>query len=154
MNCEHCRQLISALVDKELTEGERGSLDEHLAQCSECAQYSEQIRELERLTAEWESSAMPREIEQAILDRAKQKRHGWLPRLWSGSYRIPRPVAWAAAVLLLVLAVDAVRGPSIPEQTGPANGGPVLVRPAVHKIVLTESDVVRTYTTQTVSKDL
>ncbi len=154
MNCEHCRQLISVAVDQELTEGERGSLDEHLAQCSECAQYAEQIRELERLTAEWEASVMPFDVEQAVLSRARAKPHGWLPRLWSGSYRIPRPVAWAAAVLLLVLTVDAVRGPSIPEQTGPVNSGPALIRPAVQKIVLTESDVVSTYTTQAVSKDL
>ncbi len=153
MNCEHCRQLISALVDKELTEGERGSLDEHLAQCSECAQYSEQIRELERLTSEWESSAMPRDIEQAILDRAKQKPHGWLGRVGGGSYRIPRPVAWAAVLLLALLSVNSLisrNGSTQEEQfiTTSENNQPV------QHIILTQADIVQTYTTGSAPADL
>jgi len=104
MKCEHCRQLISAAVDKELNEGEQVVLDEHLAQCSECAQYAEQIRELERLTSEWESSAMPSDVEQAVFARTRAGSQGWLGRLWGGHYRIPRPLAWAAALALLFLA--------------------------------------------------
>ena len=153
MNCEHCRQLISALVDKELTEGERGSLDEHLAQCSECAQYPEQIRELERLTSEWESSAMPSEVEEAILSRTNRQQSLWR-RLFGGNYHIPRPLAWAAALALLFLAIDAARGPSNAGDPGYTRDRPAITRPAVQKIVLTEADIVRTYTTQSVSEDL
>jgi anti-sigma factor RsiW len=154
MNCEQYRQLISALVDKELNEGEQVILNEHLTQCSECVQYSEQIRELGRLTTEWEASAMPSDLEQAILERAKQKPQGWLGRLWGGSYRIPRPVAWAAAVAILVLTINAVGPPGGSDRIGPAEGSPVMTRPVVQRIVLTESDVVRTYTTQAVSEDM
>lgn len=145
MNCEQIRQLISALVDKELTEGERGSLDEHLAQCSECAQYSEQIRELERLTSEWEASQMPSDVEQTITDKTMSKPLGWLGRLWSGSYRIPRPLAWAAMLLLVFLSVNGLinRGGSSPEEeliTTPEDSQ------SVQHIILTEADVVRTFT--------
>ena len=154
MNCEHCRQLISTAADKELTDGERGSLDEHLAQCSECAQCAGQIRELERLTAEWEASAMPADVEQAVLARTRAKPHGWLTRLWGGSYRIPRPVAWAAAVVLVLLGINAVVGPQRPGEPGQNGNGTLVTQQAVQRIVLTEADVVRTYTTQAVSKDL
>lgn len=147
MNCEQYRQLISALVDKELNESERVTLDEHLALCSECAQYSEQIRELERLTTEWEASQMPSGVEQAILEAAKQKPHGWLGRLWSGSYHIPRPVAWAAVLLLLLLAVNSWRGHDDATPPDELIIAPDDLRPKVQKIILTQADIVQTYTT-------
>lgn len=153
MNCEQYRQLISALVDKELNERERGSLDEHLAECSECAQYSEQIRELERLTTEWETSQMPPDLEQGILEKGKQKPRGLLSRLWGGSYHIPRPVAWAAVLLLVFLSVNSLisRNGSTPEDElimSPDDSLPV------QHIILTKADVVQTYMTQSISEDL
>ena len=153
MNCEQIRQLISALVDQELNERERVTLDEHLAECSECAQYSEQIRELKRLTTEWEASQMPPEIERSILERAKQKPPGWLGRLGGDSYRIPRPVAWAAVLLLVLLSVNSMisRDGSTPEEqliTTPEDSQPV------QHIILTEADIVQTYTTGSAPADL
>ena len=153
MNCEHYRQLISALVDKELNTEERGSLDVHLAECSECAQYAEQIRELDRLTSEWEASAMPPEIEQSVLANSKTKPHGWLSRLWSGSYRIPRPVAWAAMLLLVLLSVNGLLNRGSVDLEDELIVSPEDSLPVQH-IVLTKADVVQTYTTGSAPADL
>ncbi|MDH3891177.1 MAG: zf-HC2 domain-containing protein [candidate division Zixibacteria bacterium] len=153
MNCEQYRQLISARVDTELTEQERGSLEEHLTQCSECEQYSEQINELERLTAEWEEAQMPADVEQAILAGTKREPGGWLGRLWSGSYHVPRPIAWAALAVLLFLSVNSLmnRDNSTPAEQliiSPEDSQPV------QRIILTEADVVRTFTTGASGTDL
>ena len=153
MNCEQYRQLISALVDKELNSEERGSLDKHLADCSACKQYAEQVRELERLTSEWEASTMPPDVEQAVLARTKAKPRGWLARVWNDSYSIPRPLAWAAMLLLVLLSVNGLlnRGGSAPEEE-------LIISPEdslhVQHIILTKADVVQTYTTGSAPSEL
>jgi len=153
MNCEQYRELISARLDGEIENRELAALEAHLKQCETCTAFSRQLDQLHALVVESQPTPMPDEVVETIMAKTYCRPGRWR-RLVSGHYRIPRPVAWAVAVALLMLAVDAVRSPNVFDQTGPAEGGPVMTTPAVQRIVLTESDVVRTYTTQTVSEDL
>ena len=149
MTCDQYRELLSAKFDKELTEPEQKALSEHLAQCAECTQYAEQLKELDRLTAEWEDAVMPPEVEQAILARAKTNPRG----VFTGSYRIPRPVAWAAMIALIILSVNSLFNGG---DDDPANQ--LIITPEdsqpVQRIVLTEADVVRTFATGSAGTDL
>ncbi len=153
MKCELYRELISARLDRELQPDELETLEAHLEQCSECAAFARQVKQLQELAATSPPTAMPREVEEAILSRTNRQRSLWR-RLFRGYYRIPRPLAWAAALVLLFLALDAARGPKSAEDPDDTREAPTITRLAVQKIVLTEVDVVCTYTTQTVSKDL
>ena len=153
MKCEQYRELISARLDGELEPDELKALDAHQQQCSECAAFARQVKQLQELAADSPTAAMPSEVEEAILSRTNRQQSLW-QRLFRGHYRIPRPLAWAAALALLFFALDAARGPGNAGDPGYTNNTPTITRPAVQKIVLTEVDVVRTYTTQTVSKDL
>ena len=153
MKCEYCRELISVRLDCELQPDELKALDAHMEQCSECATFARQVKQLQELAATSPPTAMPSGVEEAILSHTNRQQSLW-QRLFRGHYRIPRPLAWAAALALLFLALDAARGPSNAGDPGYTRETPAITRPAVQKIVLTEADVVRTYTTQTVSKDL
>lgn len=150
MNCEEFRELISARLDGELSPEEARDLEAHLEQCGDCAAFLQELEHLQALAQESPSASMPSDVQRAILRQTSQ-RATWLRRIFTGHYRIPRPVVWAAAAALLVLAADVVRSPRGTEPSGP---GQTTATQAVQKIVLTESDVVRTYTTQSNSGDL
>src|SRR6266571_7454588 len=48
MNCEEARELITALVDDELTQVERSSIETHLDDCPRCQSAYEQERALKK----------------------------------------------------------------------------------------------------------
>ncbi len=106
MDCEEAQELITALVDSELSEAERRAIDGHLALCRPCQQVYEQERQIKqqvRLT----SAAL---VAPAAL---RQKVGSWLdkPRGWQwvdGKIRALLTTPWvrpalAVALLLLVL---------------------------------------------------
>ena len=48
VTCNHFRELVSARIDDEISDGDREWLDDHLAGCSGCATYQEQAWALRR----------------------------------------------------------------------------------------------------------
>ncbi len=153
MTCDQYCELLSARIDNELTVAEEAALNEHLAQCAECAQYEEQLRELERLTVEWEETVLPPEVEEAILSKPDTKSSGWVSRLFRGSYSVPRPLAWVAVIVFLLLAAN-----TLLDRPSGGSSDRLIITPEdnqpVQKIILTEAEVVRTLTAGTAGADL
>ncbi len=146
MKCEYYRELISARLDGEIESGELDTLQDHLKQCPGCSAFARQVKQLQELAADSPPVSMPTEVEGAILSRTDRQQSLWR-RLFRGHYSIPRPLAWAAALALLFLALDAARGPGSAGDPGNTKDRPAITRPLVQRIVLTEADVVQTYTT-------
>lgn len=71
LHCEEYKTLISALLDEEITEAERGDLMNHLGQCANCAAYlQDQIamgEALRGLTAE-----APAGFAESVMDRVRR----------------------------------------------------------------------------------
>jgi Putative zinc-finger len=106
MNCEEARELITALVDNELSDLERSLIQGHLKECSRCRWGYEQERALKReIHNVGISITAPADLKKKILTD-----HGMLPKgreLSTGWKKLPfgpfgRP-AFAFALLLLVL---------------------------------------------------
>ncbi|MCK4605908.1 MAG: zf-HC2 domain-containing protein [candidate division Zixibacteria bacterium] len=152
MNCEQYRELISARVDGEIESEELDALEAHLEQCPECAAFARQVKQLQELAADSPLVLMPSEVEEVILSRSNRQQSLWR-RLFSGHYRIPRPLAWAAALLLVFLSVNSLisRDGSTPSEhfiITPEDSQPV------QHIVLTRADIVQTYTTGSTPAEL
>lgn len=149
MNCFDFQQLISASLDKELTHQEEQILAEHLKSCPNCTEFSKKLEELKATTLAWKNISIPIELEKQILKStvktasAKKSVFSFI----SGYYRVPRSLAWASVLLLLILMVNSILNPvkSIVEAEKVEKLQPEI--PRVQKIVLTEKDVVKTYTT-------
>ncbi|MFT7464083.1 MAG: anti-sigma factor RsiW [Pseudohongiellaceae bacterium] len=75
MTCQQFSDFIRAWLDGELSEGQRSSFDEHMALCSECAQYLDNYREAMELgksaylplDAEALHAEVPEDLVQAVL---------------------------------------------------------------------------------------
>ena len=106
MTCEEAQELITALVDRELANGERASLDSHLQSCPHCQTVLEQqellkrtIRErTERLRAPDELRARILSDRRIVLERNRTRRQNFWPLP-----RRARPALAAAAILAVVL---------------------------------------------------
>jgi mycothiol system anti-sigma-R factor len=108
MNCDEARELITGLVDDELTCPERSLIEDHLEDCSRCSGAYEQEqslkREIHRVGA---SMSAPADLKRKILTN-----YGLLPNdsespnRWPKLAQIFRPFrrpAFALALLLIVL---------------------------------------------------
>lgn len=106
MNCEEARELITALIDNEVSDLERSLIQGHLKECSRCRWGYEQERALKReIHNVGISITAPADLKKKILTD-----HGMLPKgreLSTGWKKLPfgpfgRP-GFAFALLLLVL---------------------------------------------------
>lgn len=68
MDCEECREALSARLDDELGERERQAVDAHLQACAGCAAHAEQLAELTRLTRVQPAAQVP-DLAPAVLAR-------------------------------------------------------------------------------------
>ena len=105
MTCEEAQELITALVDRELLDPERSSLESHLQGCLSCRVAVEEERLLKQtIRGSAERMRAPGELRDRILsDRRifpEKNRTGWRGRLWPMP-NLARP-AFAAAVLLAI----------------------------------------------------
>lgn len=147
-DCDKYRELLSANLDGELTGDEEGSLERHLAGCKSCSKLLAEMLEQRKLFSRRAEAKIPVEIEKAILDRTSGRtpRRNPIMRLFSGSYLIPRPVAWAVAALIVTLiALDLFR-PATKGPGGPAGSFVQSYPGKIHKIVITDDDIVKTQT--------
>lgn len=105
MTCEEAQELITALVDRELLDPERGSLESHLQECPHCRFAVEQEQLLKQtIRGRAERMRAPGELRDRILSDGRifpdKSRTRWRDRLWPMP-NLARP-ALAAAVLLAI----------------------------------------------------
>lgn len=108
MNCDEARELITALVDNELSPLERSLIEGHLKECSRCVRAYKQEQslkqEIHRITA---SMSAPAELKKRILTaHGMQPKEGTLSTGWKEilSFRLfSSHLALAFALVLLML---------------------------------------------------
>ena len=65
---KHVKELISRMIDDDLTVSEQSFVKEHLRECKECKDYYEELSILKKeLSASYLSLAIPRKIEESVL---------------------------------------------------------------------------------------
>jgi anti-sigma factor RsiW len=144
VNCEKYQELISAFIDGELSISEETELKAHIDDCPECRKTLDEIKELRALMEKDRPAVMPADIEKRILldvQKGKKTRKGLLGFL-GGYYRIPRGVAWASLVLLLLLTVNSLVNPFRQQQESIMAGKDMGTEIKVQMIELTEVDVI------------
>jgi Putative zinc-finger len=106
MNCEEAQELITALVDNELSEAERRAIDGHLALCRPCQQVYEQERQIKQQIRTMGAAVVaPAALRQKV-GSWQDKPRGW--QLVNEKIRALLTTPWvrpalAVALLLLVL---------------------------------------------------
>ncbi len=106
MNCEQIQQRLSAWIDGQLDEPERGSIGEHLGVCDRCAREAEEFDALDRVYAEADEIAPGAGFAAAVHARVRagDERPAWdhwLTWLRPGPQGV---LAMAAAVVLVTAA--------------------------------------------------
>ena len=148
MNCLDFQQLISAALDQELTVEEQQILAEHLKICTNCSEFAKKLNEQKDLTSRWTDIQIPMEIEEQILNRTVKTTHQEKPNIGylKGYYKVPKSLAWASVFLFLILVLNSIFSPlrTVSESEKVQKISPQLTK--VQKIILTEKDVVKTYT--------
>lgn len=82
MDCDACREALSARLDDEVGDVERRAVDAHLRICPGCAAYAEQLAELTRLARVRPAATVP-DLTSAILTRLQPD-----PRRQSEPWRV------------------------------------------------------------------
>jgi anti-sigma factor RsiW len=105
MTCEEIQELITALVDQELTDAERHGVEAHLQDCTACALIAEQQRQVKQaIRARAERMHAPAQLRRNILSDErifpKRKAASWW-RSFRPSTHVAR-AAFAAALLVVV----------------------------------------------------
>lgn len=108
MTCDEAQELITALVDHELLDPERSSLEGHLQECTRCRSVLEEERVLKQAThAVGMSIRAPNEFRDRILSDPrivpeKRPARRWQDYLWPMPHSL-RPVFAAALILIVAL---------------------------------------------------
>ena len=148
MQCSDFQKLISAKLDKELNSEEGQILSRHLETCPACREFEKSLRDLQTSIQTWENVEIPIDLENRILRQTVKsiRKDNPLFGFLRGYYKIPRGLAWASGLLLLSLLIFSIlrSGRTVPEAGRLTQTAPVITR--VQKIVLTEKDVIKTYT--------
>ncbi len=148
MNCLDFQKLISVALDQELTIEEQEILAEHLKMCPNCAKFSKSLEELKGIASKWEDIPVPIKLEKQILTETVKTSQAAKPvfSFLKGYYQVPRSLAWASVLLFLIVVLNSIFIPlrTVSELEKLQKISPPVTK--VQKIVLTEKDVVRTYT--------
>ena len=111
MNCDEAQELITALIDQELRDPERVTLEGHLQQCARCRVAVEQERSLKiQIRAAGDRLRAPIQLRDRILSghekllRQDRSAGEWSSYLWPFEY-IRRPAFALAVILVLALPV-------------------------------------------------
>ncbi|MBI4487853.1 MAG: zf-HC2 domain-containing protein [Deltaproteobacteria bacterium] len=109
MKCEEARELITALVDNELSAQERISIEGHLQACPRCQFFYEQERALKReIRIAGASVSAPAELRAKILSDRRifpeilESPKRWKRLVWPAR-ALPRPAFVLALLVLLIL---------------------------------------------------
>jgi predicted anti-sigma-YlaC factor YlaD len=130
MSCENFQQRISADLDGELSAADEQPLYEHLASCETCRAWRRDQMEIRVELQQWPEEELPAMTSQRVVQPVAAT---------ARVYRVPRVLAWAAAVLLLVQGVyvtsTLVGGPSADEESVP-----MLADEEVETIIISDKD--------------
>ena len=99
MQQHHSDETLSAYLDGDTSEIDRGALEQHLAACGECRESLAQLRALKVAAAGLDQLLPSAGAWQRIQSRTVARRRPRLRWLWAGA-----PVAVAAALLVVILA--------------------------------------------------
>ncbi len=138
MNCETSSQLISRLLDHDLSDAEQAALREHLAQCPACGKLEREQRRLHAAAGALPAPELPADYSRRLREQVWRKVKAPERRPVSLAFRI---VA-IAAVLLLSTAVMVlawrlrgrqaeVRQPGVANETAPRGKGSFMPLPAI-----------------------
>lgn len=120
MTCEEAHELITALVDNELSDDERSSIKDHFRGCRNCAFAYERERALKReVRLAAASFRAPAHLREKILlgrrilpERAESRR--WWKDLWPATGTFLRPAFALTLLVLLILPVLYLMQPAEP----------------------------------------
>jgi hypothetical protein len=106
MNCEESKNLITISVFGELTSEENAQLEDHLRECSGCANIYERLGKLNIPARENEDIPLPDKEKswRVISTKAIKRRDGWFPSF------VPKKPAFQFSLVLLLLAVGFAGG--------------------------------------------
>lgn len=148
MECLDYQTLISATLDGELSSQDEQILAEHLKICPNCTKFLKNLQELRGIASKWENIPIPIELEKQILAQTVKTYQEPKPvfSFLKGYYQIPRSLAWASIFLFLMLVLNSIFNllKTITESEKGLTISPTGTK--VQKVVLTDKDVVRTYT--------
>ena len=102
MDCETCRELISASIDDELSPLERQAMRAHVARCPGCVAVGRQMLDLDRTMNEVARPAPP-DLSDAILARDDIERRS---RRLSSQVQLVRLALFAVGTVQLLLSLD------------------------------------------------
>lgn len=146
MNCTQYRELISARRDGEITPDELTDLERHLRDCPDCRAFARELEELGEAMVERPRERIPEKVERRILSdtigakaSTVSRRAGFL----RGYYRVPRSLAWAGVIALVVLVFFQIFAP-LSKESRELTPAPVEDRVSQH-IVLSQRDIVYTH---------
>ena len=101
MDCENIRQTLSAEIDGEAPDRELSAAYRHLADCAECRRWRRDFLQIAKDFPAWADQPIPIEVTSRLQDHIRKT--GTAPRRKNRTvYRIPRPLAWAAAAILVL----------------------------------------------------
>ncbi|MDR2149772.1 MAG: zf-HC2 domain-containing protein [Spirochaetaceae bacterium] len=104
--CTIDRQLLSIYVDGELPSPWKEKMEEHLAECSECAAHLERYRRLSQCLHT--TNAEDSELIRTVQERVWQKVHRPAPKLvplWRHRVLVPLPALAATAAVLIIFSI-------------------------------------------------
>ena len=110
MSCDARQEQVGLLIDAELPESEQVTVFRHLQECPECRLFFESMARF-RKAAKKDREEIFLEAEEVLpakTPRPEARRaawgHRWFP-FAAGGWRLPAPVAVAAATMLLVVGI-------------------------------------------------
>jgi len=104
MPCQRYHEMLSAQLDGELPPDQAEVLTAHLETCATCRRLRQELTTLHNDMALDETAVLPAAVEKRILSVTT----GAEAAPWRGYYRVPRSLAWAAVLLLVLLAGNAM----------------------------------------------
>src|SRR5688572_4194243 len=69
ISCEQCRELLSDYVDRELSAGEKASVEKHLTSCLKCGSESARMVGLKKIVQNWQGVRSSGEFRQSVMQR-------------------------------------------------------------------------------------
>jgi anti-sigma factor RsiW len=146
MNCTRYRELISARRDGEIAPDELADLEKHLRDCPDCRSFAHQLENLGEVMAQRPHAQIPENIERRILSDTIGEKESSISRpagFLRGYYRIPRSLAWAGILALVVLVFFQIFSP-LSEDSRKRTPVPMETRQS-QRIVLSQRDIVYTH---------
>ena len=112
MECKKYQKMISVSIDGELSATEERELQKHLNTCAECEEYAEALMDLKAQMSHWEEADFPRDLESLLMSKIEEPKFkkDLRPGKSVRYYEIPRPLVWAAVILIIVLALNTAIG--------------------------------------------